>query len=414
MNGAIRTVLAAASLIVATSCTAGTPRFVVNNQSDDVDADLTDGLCRTSNGSCTLRAAVMQANQEGAQGALIVLPSGTFQIIRPPSGSDGDSVGDFNITNATGPITIQGAGKAATIIDANGFDRAFALVAGSSVSISGVTIKNGDVTSVDGSDGSGGAITMGSGTLYLTDTVVTSSKANYGGCLFVNGGNAYLKNVSINSCSALAYGGAVEVEFNALIKMESSTVADSTAAMGGGGIVVAASSAQLYSSTVSGNKSSKDGGGIYVGNPGPSILYAENSTIANNQTLTKGGGLVLINGFVSLPNSTVARNDAEGHDGSGYGGGYFADNSSTISISNSLFANNTEGSFTQDCEGGQLYVYGANRIAITTQCPHTLESGGTIAALTDSSTGPLQNNGGPTQTIALLAGSNAINAAADC
>jgi CSLREA domain-containing protein len=49
--------------------------FVVNSTADAVDADLTDGVCLTAANTCTLRAAIQQANAS-AVADRINLPAG--------------------------------------------------------------------------------------------------------------------------------------------------------------------------------------------------------------------------------------------------------------------------------------------------------------------------------------------------
>jgi CSLREA domain-containing protein len=382
---------------------AATPTFVVNSEADEIDADLTDGICRTASGVCTLRAAVMQANQEGAQGAALSLPAGTYTIVRPRSGTNDDSSGDFNITNTSGLITILGAGPASTIIDANGFDRAFEADANTTLRLVGLTIKNGNATG--GPSPYGGAISALSARVYLENIVLTASTASTGGC-YVGTTESYLKNVTMSGCSA-GYGGAMYVEGTVVV--ENSTFADNQTTIGDGGGVYMTVSGTLTAtrSTFSGNHSASNGGGVYLG-AGAQFLGTA-VTIANNQSVNAGGGLYFASN-VGLDSSTVSGNYAQGADHNGYGAGYFGYNSAVISIANTIFGNNSEGAFNQDCEGGVLIYAGLNRIALTTQClsgPSPL--GGDASALSDGSLGLLQDNGGPTKTVGLLAGSNAIN-----
>src|SRR5207247_5952689 len=89
--------------------------YVVNSTADLPDADPADGVCRTANSNCTLRAAIMQANFT-ASAATISLPAGTYTLMR--AGYDDDAlVGDLDIKH---DLTIQGAGSGATILDGNG------------------------------------------------------------------------------------------------------------------------------------------------------------------------------------------------------------------------------------------------------------------------------------------------------
>ena len=53
--------------------------FVVNSTVDSVDANVGDGLCRTSAGTCTLRAATQEANAQPGHDTIHILP-GTYAI----------------------------------------------------------------------------------------------------------------------------------------------------------------------------------------------------------------------------------------------------------------------------------------------------------------------------------------------
>src|SRR5438874_12563166 len=88
--------------------------YTVNNTADLPDTDPADGVCKTTNNNCTLRAAIMQADFVGT--SIIVLPAGTYKLMR--AGYDDDAlVGDLDIKH---DLTIQGAASGSTIIDGNG------------------------------------------------------------------------------------------------------------------------------------------------------------------------------------------------------------------------------------------------------------------------------------------------------
>src|SRR5439155_24850233 len=59
-------------------------QYFVTSTDDQVDATLGDGMCRTAIGTCTLRAAVMEANAHPGQPAAIVLPAGRYELAIPP------------------------------------------------------------------------------------------------------------------------------------------------------------------------------------------------------------------------------------------------------------------------------------------------------------------------------------------
>ena len=131
--------------------------LVVNSVADAVDQDPGNGICDTGNGSCTLRAAVMEANAlAGAD--TIVLPAGIYILAIAATKHAGAAEGDLDIIDE---LTITGAGAAATIVDGGGIDRVFKLLPEATVEISGVTVRNGN------SIGNGGGILNEEGTLVL-------------------------------------------------------------------------------------------------------------------------------------------------------------------------------------------------------------------------------------------------------
>jgi len=72
--------------------------FAVNVTTDDVDDTPGDGLCQTSSGDCTLRAAVMEANALGGADTINIPILGTIKLTRAGTGEDGAVNGDLDIT----------------------------------------------------------------------------------------------------------------------------------------------------------------------------------------------------------------------------------------------------------------------------------------------------------------------------
>ena len=138
--------------------------FTVNSTADAVDANLGDGLCDDGAGNCTLRAAIMVTNALAAADT-ITLPAGTYTLAITGSGEDAAFTGDLDITD---DLTIIGTGSATTIIDGGGIDRVIHVLAGNTVEIFGVTIRNGDA----GNDPGGGGI-LNNGVMTLTKSTVS-------------------------------------------------------------------------------------------------------------------------------------------------------------------------------------------------------------------------------------------------
>ena len=132
--------------------------YTVNSTADLPDTDPLDGIAQATNGACTLRAAVMQANFSG--GGTIILPAGTYTLTRVGY-DDGAIAGDLDIT---ADLAIQGAGSGVTIVDGNGsvtHDRVFqVLPTVRNFTLSGLTIRNGESISTNDT-------TLGGGGLHL-------------------------------------------------------------------------------------------------------------------------------------------------------------------------------------------------------------------------------------------------------
>jgi predicted outer membrane repeat protein len=180
-------------------------------------------------------------------------------------------------------------------------------------------------------------------------------------------------------------------------------VSDNTAGFFGGGIL-AGSTVTLTNSTVSGNAAaSGDGGGIYASG----TVTLTNSTVSGNTAASGDGGGIWAGSGATIRNSTIAFNTANN------GGGIYRNNG-TIDIGNSIVAQNTAGTSPDIGSSTPSVGYtnaGWNLIGDNTGFEATFSDGvnGTIVGV-DPLLAPLANNGGPTQTHALLPGSPAINA----
>lgn len=129
-------------------------------------------------------------------------------------------------------------------------------------------------------------------------------------------------------------------------------------------------------------------------------LGVQNLTIANGNAGYGGGGGIYNGGTLTVTHSTFSGNSAI----SNPGGGIF--NDGTLNLTNTILANNTVGPVENDCEPGTLNASGVNLVK-DGLC------GSSFPAGTDPNLGPLADNGGPTQTFALLLGSPAIDAVPD-
>ena len=181
--------------------------------------------------------------------------------------------------------------------------------------------------------------------------------------------------------------------------MTGCTVSGNSAATGGGievqnpGIFV-----RIEDSTISGNTATT-GGGI----DGAAFLNLTTSTVANN-TATTGGGINATDGSIpTLGLSTITGNTAK------TGAGINLTGTQTAFIGSTILAGNTGGNVVRAStvtltSAGDNLIGDPNGNGFTNGVNHD------ITGVTNPKLGPLQDNGGPTQTVALLVGSPAIDA----
>ncbi len=182
------------------------------------------------------------------------------------------------------------------------------------------------------------------------------------------------------------------------VNINNSTISDNELLGGqngncGVGIEVRNSILNVKNSTISRNKSllSAEGGGICAS--WASNINLDNVTIAENKA---GGGIWMSSGAtMNISNSTIAQN---------YGIG-IQTNGQTINSKNSIIAKNTSGDV-----WGAMNSQGYNLILHTTNATITgIETGNIFGVDPQFNSKGLQNNGGQTETIALLPTSPAID-----
>ena len=327
---------------------------------------------------------------------------------------DLDVVGEIKLSSgelAIGKeLQIQGPGADELAVKGNFVSRVFAITVGGNVAISGVTIANGSNT-----EGDGGAI-VNIGTLTLTDTVVMDSVAGLNGGGISNGGKLTLVNTTVTGNDASGEGGGIwntgdltltdstitnnssswggGIATVGTLAVTYTTISGNSAVTQGGGGIAISGAATLSKSTVSGNISSVGGGIQNFGR-----LALTNTTISGNIAINLGGGIQNAESL-TLINSTISDNSA------GEPGGGIHNGSGALTLTNSIIAHGDAG----DACGGQG----------VTSLGHNLDSDGTCGlsfagdlSNTDPMLSPLQDNGGPTFTQALLTGSPAIDGGDD-
>jgi CSLREA domain-containing protein len=358
-------------------------------------ADTGSGDCESI---CTLRLAIVLAQS----GDTIVF--------------DSTLSGSIDLTDYLPPInydlTIHGSPT--VTINANG-NRVFSIASGASVTLDGLIIENGDAggnvggaieswgtltiddTSIkNNSATNGGAIYIGEGTLTLTGSTLESNTATqYGGGIYISSGTVTISNSTIKQNSAVFDGGGIfTISLNLLTITDSTFDSNSVCQDGcyGGGIIANRTGELLITgSTFSGN-SATEGGGIF-GSSGTTTI--SNSTFTGNSSSDLGGGIYTY-GTLNLTNSTFSGNSATG---SGEAGADVYIDYSELNFANTIMAN--------AANGGNCYVHEGT---IGTNTNNLVEDGSCSTTYSgDPFLAPLADNGGPTQTMALLPGSPAID-----
>jgi len=290
-------------------------------------------------------------------------------------------------------VALRGLGAERTMIQGHEIreqapDRVFLVESGVTAVFEELTIRHGKPAD---QDENGGGI-RNFGTLTLVNCVVSDNRANGGGGIS-NSGDLTL--------------------FDSTVK---DNLADGIAPMGlecgnGGGIQCGSGTLLLLNSTLGGNqagfKGRARGGGAHIGCGCTAVMI--NSTISNNEASRESGreyahgfghgGGVYVAGELQLINSTVSSNRA-----SGEGGGIFV--GKRLDYANTIIADNAG-------EGADCAVIDPDAVAelIGANAYNWVEDGGCAAAYAgDPLLGPLADNGGRTQTHALLPGSPAIDA----
>ncbi len=314
--------------------------------------------------------------------------------------------------------------------------------------------------------------------LSVSGGLIAENSADHGGGVLNDNGSANIKGTSITGNSALREGGGViSFAPLSLTRVQLGTVAQPNVAQEGGGIFTEQTGATIVRSTIAGNRARSAGGGsgggvfdefgaddelrqtTVTGNTSDgagggitidgATMTILTSTISGNAVITGassafGGGISNMpdtngdTGTLKMVNDTVTDNRAGGGSTAGFGGGLDNEAQASATLTNVTVSHNRAGS---TGTGGGLYNNGQAALRGTILAGNTAASSssncGLPAALTSNGynlssdstcgltgigdqtavnplLGPLANNGGPTQTMALKAGSPAIDAVQFC
>jgi hypothetical protein len=373
-------------------------------------------------GAGSLRDAVAQSNSTAGADVINFQPGLTGTITL--------TTGELSLYDS---VDIQGPGTGVITVNGNNAGRVFYIYTPAAtpidVTISGLTITNGIDGSHGGaiadwsenltlddvvvsnsvvSDGVGGGVAkMGAGTLHILSSTITGNTAGSGGGVYIEDTDAPadIQDSVISTNHADSSGGGVYLyDLSNDLTIARTTISGNTADCCGGGIFLYATSGgevTIDASTISGNTAAFAGGGgffYYVNDP----LTIRNSTISGNQA-SYIGGLFLYAGYsgATISHSTIAGNSATGAVGGVYlyGG--------NLPVNNSIIAGNTAPAG-NDVAGGGTFELNYSLVQDVTSAS-VVQNAGAVTGV-PAQLGPLQNNGGPTQTRMPAPTSPVINA----
>jgi hypothetical protein len=385
----------------------GTPAVAVTNCDDD--------------GAGSLRATIAAASS----GDTIDLSALTCGMISLTTGFIGIAQDDLTLI---GPPP----GAPALSIDAGGTSGVLRHTGAGTLSLSDLTISNGQYTS---------AVTPHGGCLYsaanlsITDSTVSSCEVIGSGTTALGGGiyaggdltlvSSLVTGNQVHGNSAAAHGGGVYVHGN--FDAEYSTISYNTTyagpingGRGGGAMILGTTMVRhstifyngayavggLYtqdavtvdSSTIAYNGASHTAGMRAIYTTGAPTATIVNSTIANNHSVATVGGLNLIIP-ATITSSTIAFNSAN----NGLAGVLMS--GPTLDLESTIIAGNVGFNVPDDFDVyGSPVISGANNLVVASSAPLPPD---TIPD--DPLLGLLGDNGGPTLTIPLMAASPAID-----
>jgi hypothetical protein len=335
-------------------------------------------------------------------------------IVAPATYTENLTIGfSLNVIGSGANTTIIDGGGVKPVVTISGSAQAFTSTS-ADVTLSGLTFRNGF-------NGYAGAGIANFGILTINNSTVSGNRAIYFGGGILNSGSATINNSTISGNKAQRsvpcfwcqichpFGGGIYNSNSATLTISSSTVAGNSAGatfgscLGGsycysdGGGIFNQGKMIMSNTTVAGNTASWTPQGAYgqghgggISNAGTAII--SNSTLVGNSASSSGGSIYNY-GTATISNSTLSGNN-------GFGSGIYNNSGSSMALQNSI----VDRIGRENCSG-TMNSLGYN---LSSDGTCNFNNRGDLNNH-DPLLGPLQNNGGPTQTMALLPGSPAID-----
>ncbi len=357
---------------------------------------------------CTLREAIAAANSDAAGGGCAA-GSGVDRVVFDPAILPGTVTLNGSEIAITSSLTISGPGRDQLTVSGGSQSRIFfiddATTNTSSVTVEAITLRNGRAGYYNASGmyfvyGAGGALRNHEELTIRNSLIAGNGSYGRGGAL-LSSGPLHIETTSFQSNNAFRgdagfSGGAIYSRGD--LSIIDSTFTNNQSSAAGGAIVASGESATVANSTFNDNTASNSDGAVSGGAIafyGDGSFSLDNSTVSDNSLSSTireyGGGVAVSNGTLTIRNTTISGNSGD------HGGGIFARDSATVHVQDSIIANSLGN---DDCVG--TLATNDNNLIEDRSCSPALFGDPLLA--------PLENNGGPTQTHALLPSSGAIDA----
>ncbi|HEY1354858.1 MAG TPA: choice-of-anchor Q domain-containing protein, partial [Solirubrobacterales bacterium] len=246
--------------------------------------------------------------------------------------------------------------------------------------------------------------------LTIVNSLITGGTASdYGGGVDAFGTSLTLRSTTLSGNHAIAGGGAWVGGEGVAIAIENSTFSGNTTSGFAGAldIELLSGSALVTGTTFSGNQAQQEGGAI-GGAVSKGSATVANSTVFGNSSAASGGGGLALNsseGSILVEASTISGNHATGPEAKG--GGVTVSSKNPIQLEDTIVAGNSADTGGADLSGPIDAAFSLVGNPADATLTEAVAGSNLIGA--DPQLGPLEDNGGPTSTMALAPTSPAVN-----
>lgn len=289
----------------------------------------------TINVGCDVNALVNAVNAANASAGADTLNLSTNCTYTLTTADNTDAAwGPNGLPIVTSDIRLNGSATTIARSEAIGTAsfRIFQVAASGTLTLDGLTVRNGQSNSTLNYLGAGGGI-LNLGVLTLAHSVLENNRAS----VFDSGGGGGIYNAGTASISSSTF--------------QNNLATGNGTGKAGGGAIFNNGSLNLTGNTFAENEANLDGAGIY--NTG---LFESNGNTSSTQSAARGGGLYNLGASVDSTNDTFSENRAT------RGGGICNDLGGVLNLDNAVFERNRNTGPAGQADGGALYNQGTVNI----------------------------------------------------